>query len=172
MKNHDLFLALDNQTVKLLSIQLINWISSAYSCEHIEYNNASFYSTIMSMLTILQHQLSLSSWACQLFSSISLSSHTQFSWLNFFWFKFSCSFSVISLFSWSHSHVEILIRFTVTNSYFVLSYALLRDFLFALFFIIFCLLVWDFSQVLCYKSLFDLMQHSWKRFLFASVTGL
>ena len=105
MKNHDLSLALDNQTVKSLSIQSINWISLVYNHEHVEYSNVNFYSAIMNMLIISQHQLSLSSWACQLFSSISLLSHAQFSWLNFLWLKFSCSFLIIFLFDWSHSHV-------------------------------------------------------------------
>ena len=105
VKNHNLFLVLDNQTVKSLSIWSINWISSIYSCEHVEYSNADFYSTTVSMLTILQHQFSLFSQAHWLFSNASLFSCAQFSWLNFFWFKFSHSFSVIFLFDWSHSHV-------------------------------------------------------------------
>ena len=89
----------------MLSIQLINWISSVYNHKHIEYSNINFYFIIINMLIILQCQLSLSSQACQLFSSISLLSSAQFSWFNFFWLEFSCSFSVIFLFDWSHSHV-------------------------------------------------------------------
>ena len=168
MKNHNLFLAFDNQTVKLLSIQSINWISSVYNHEHVEYSNVSFYSTIMSTLIILQYQLSLFSQACQLFSSISLLSHAQFSWLNFFWFKFLYSFSVIFLFDWFHSHVWDFnqIYYHKWLFYFMSCFSWeISHLLF--FFIIFCFLVWDFSQAFCYKSLFNLVQHFQKRFLFA-----
>ena len=157
----------NNQTVKLLSIWLINWISSVYNHEHVEYSNISFYSTTVNMLTISQHQLSLSSWTCQLFSSISFFSHVQFSWFNFFWFKFSHSFLcyffiwlilLLCLRFWSDLLLQTIILSCVIF--------LLRNFLFILFFIIFYLLVWDFSQILCYELLFDLMQHFQTRFLF------
>ena len=163
-KNHNLFLALDNQTVKSLSIWLINWISSVYNHEHIEYSNTDFYSTIMSMLTILQCQLSLSSWAHQLFSSISLSSCAQFSWFNFLWLKFSYSFLVIFLFDWSHFHVWDFDQIYYHKWLFCFVSCFSWE-VSCLFFFesVFCLLVWDFSQVLCYELLFDLVQHFWKR---------
>ena len=74
VKNHNLSLALDNQTVKLLSIWSINWISPVYSHEHVEYSNASFYSTIVSMPAIQQCQLAL---LCSFFF------HSVFLWLKF-----------------------------------------------------------------------------------------
>ena len=167
VKNHNLSLTLDNQTVKLLSIQSINWINSVYSHKHVEYNNADFYSTIVSTLIILQHQLSLSSQACQLFSSISLSSHAQFSWLNFLWLKFSHSFLCyffVQLISFLHLRFWLnLLSQTVILLCVML---LLRNLSFALFLIMFCLFVWDFSQVYLYKLLFNLMQHFQKDFLF------
>ena len=115
VKNHNLFLALDNQTVKLLSIWSINWISSVYSHEHVGCSNTSFYSAIMSMLAILQCQLSLSSQACQLALSCSIFL-TQFSLTQIFSLIFLlllCLTDLILIF-------EILIRFTVTNDYSVL----------------------------------------------------
>ena len=59
----------------------------------------------------------------------------------FFDSNFLTYFFVIFLFSWFHSHIEILIKFTVTNNYSVLNHALLRDFLFILILSIFCFLV-------------------------------
>ena len=61
---------------------------------------------------------------------------------------------------------EILIKFTVTNDYFVLYHVLLRDFLFILFLIVFYFLIWDFSQAHCYELLSDFMQHFQKNLLF------
>ena len=167
-KNHNLSLALDNQTVKLLSFWLINWISSVYSCEHVEYSNISFYSTIMSTLIISQCQLNLSFQAHQLFSSISLLSCAQFSWLNFLWLEFSCFFLIIFLFDWSHSCVWNFDQIYYCKQLFCfVSYFSWEVFCLFLFFIMFCLLVWNFSQAFYYESLFDLMQHFQKRFLFA-----
>ena len=87
VKNHDLFLALDNH------------------CQITEHSINQSNQLSLSTLTISQHQLSLSSQACQLSDSISLSSHAQFSWFNFLWLKFSCSFLIIFLFDWFHFHV-------------------------------------------------------------------
>ena len=56
----------------------------------------------MSILNTATLTSTLQSWACWLFSSISLLFHAHFSWLNFFWLEFSYSFSVIFLFDWSH----------------------------------------------------------------------
>ena len=147
---------------------LINWISSVYSHKHVEYSNTDFYFIIVSMLTILQCQLSLLSWACQLFSNDSLSSHVQFSWFNFYWLKFSHSFlyyffvqliSFLCLRFWSDLLSQTIILSCIMF--------LLKDFSFALFFIVFCFLVWDFNQVYLYKLLSDFVQHFWKDFLFA-----
>ena len=116
----------------------------------------------------MQCQLNLFFWACQLFSSISLFSHAQFSWLNFFWFKFSYSFFIIFLFDWSCSCVWDFDQIYYHKQLFCfVSCFSWEIFYLFFFFIMFCFLVWDFSQVLCYKSLFDLMQHFWKRSLFA-----
>ena len=118
-------------------------------------------------MIISQHQFSLSSWACQLFSSISLSSHAQFSWFNFFWLEFSHSFSVISLFDWFHFHIWDFdqIYYCKQLFYFVSCFSW-EVFHLSFFFIVFCFLVWDFSQAFCYKLLFNLMQHFQKRSLF------
>ena len=167
MKNHDLFLVFDNQTVKLLSIWSINWISSVYSHEHVEYSNISFYFTIVSMLIISQCQLSLSSWTCQLFSNVSLFSCVQFFWSNFLWLKFSCSFLIIFLFDWFHSCVWDFDQIYYHNWLFCLVLCSWEVFCLFFFFIMCYFLVWDFSQIFCYKLLFNLMQHFWKRFLFA-----
>ena len=127
--------------------------------------------TTVSRLTISQHQLSLSSQACQLSDSVSLLSHAQFLLTQIFllfsffltqiflliFLLFFCSADLTLMF-------EILIRFTAANDYFVLYHVLLRDFLFVLFLIMFCFLVWDFSQAHCYKLLFNLVQHFQKRF--------
>ena len=90
----------------MLSIWSINWISSVYSHEYVEYSNADFYSTTVSTLIILQCQLSLSSQACQLFSSVSLLSHAHFSFIQFFFdSNFLAHFSVVFLFDWFYFYV-------------------------------------------------------------------
>ena len=131
-------------------------------------------STTASTLIISQHQLSSSSQACQLSDSISLLSHAQFLLtqiflsFSFFWFKFSHSFFCyffVQLISFSHLRFwsDLLLQMTILSC----AVLLLRNFLFALFLIMFCLLVWDFSQVYFYKLLFNLVQHFQKRSLFA-----
>ena len=165
MKNHNLSLALDNQTVKLLSIWLINWTSPVYSCEHVGYSNAGFYSTTVSMLTILQCQLSLSSWACQLFSSISLFSHAQFSLIQiFFDLNFFTHFSVVFLFNWSYSCIWDYDQIYCHKQLFYFKSCFVEKFLVcsnSQYVLSSC---WDFSQAHYYELLFNFMQHSWKRF--------
>ena len=176
-KNHIIFLAVSVQSLKYHSQQrnhalsLSTWHLNCYQLSiWLIFQTDSFYyfsfRFLQSAHLINQsNQLSLFSQACQLFSSISLLSHAQFSWFNFFWLEFSHSFSVIFLFDWSHSHIwdfdqiyyhKQLFCFVLCSSWEV--------FCLSLFFIVFCLLVWDFSQAFCYELLFNFMQHFWKRF--------
>ena len=116
-KNHIIFLAVSIWSLEYHSQQrdhalsLSTWHSNCYQLSiWLIFQISSFYyfsfKLLQSAYLIDQlNQLSLSSQACQLFSSISLSSHAQFSWFNFLWLKFSHSFLIISLFDWSHSHI-------------------------------------------------------------------
>ena len=145
-----------------LSIWLIFQISSFY------YFSFKFLQSVHSIDQ--SNWFSLSSQACQLFSSVSLLSCVQFSWLNFLWLKFSHSFFCY-LFVWLISFsclrfwLNLLLQMTILSC----AVSFLRSFSFALFLIMSCLFVWDFSQVYFYKLLSDLMQHSQKDLLFASL---
>ena len=96
-RNHTLFLSIWHSNHYQLSIWLIFQISSFYYFS---------FRLLQSVHLIDQlNQLSLSSQACQLFSSTSLLSCAQFSWFNFFWLKFSHSFFCyffVQLISFSH----------------------------------------------------------------------
>ena len=153
MKNHNLFLALDNQTVKSLSIQSINWISSVYNHEHIEYSN-------ISSVYLLKHVSYSAASACLLVLS--------FLDLIFFDSNFHAHFSLSFCLTDLILMFEILIKSIITNSYSVLCHVFFEKSLICLsFFITFCFIVWDFSQAFCYKLLFNLVQHFWERSLFA-----
>ena len=117
VKNHIIFLTVSIQSLKCHSQQrnhtlsLSTWHSNCYqlSIWLIFWTDSFYYFSfelLQSAHSINQsNQLSLSSQACQLFSSISLLSHAQFSWFNFLWFKFSCSFFCyffVWLISFSH----------------------------------------------------------------------
>ena len=103
-----------------------------------------------SMLAIQQHQLVFS---CSVF--LTQFFLTQIFLLIFLLFFYSADFTLT---------FEISIKFIAANSYFILCHALLRDFLFVLFLIVFCFLVWDFNQTHYYKLLSDFVQHFQKRF--------
>ena len=110
-------------------------------------------SIFLSMSAIQQHQLTL---LCSVFL-------TQFfltQIFSFIFLLFFCSVSIILVF-------EILIRFTITNSYSVLCCAFVEKFSVCFVSHHICLLVWDFSQAFCYELLFNLVQHFQKRSLFA-----
>ena len=114
-------------------------VSSVYLLEHVSYSAASACFLVLSFLD-------------SIFFDLNFHAHFLLS---------LCSADLILMF-------EILIKSTITNDYSALCCAFLEKFSVCLFFfIVFCLLVWDFSQVFCYMSLFNLMQHSQKRSLFA-----
>ena len=103
-KNHIIFLAVSVQSFKCHSQQrdhtlsLSTWHSNHYQLSiWLIFWTDSFYYFSFELLQSAHlidqsNWLSLSSQACQLFSSISLLFCAQFSWLNFLWLKFSHSF--------------------------------------------------------------------------------
>ena len=118
VKNHNLSLALDNQAVKSLSIQLIKQLNqlSLQLWAHCLYSNVSFYR---------QH------WAFVCLSRQSA------------YFSLSAKFSLCYFFSWESwldlfLCVKILIRSDTINHYFILYHVLLRNF-FSLYFASFIL---------------------------------
>ena len=185
-KNHTVFLAASIWSLECHSQQrdhtlsLSTWHSNCYQLSiQLIFQTSSFYYSSFGLLqpahSINQlNQLSLSSRARQLFSSISSFFHAQFLLIqsffhsNFFWFKLSCSF-LIYFFVWLISFSHLRFWSNLLSQTAILSHVMLlsRDFLFALFLIMFCLFVSGFSQVYLYKLLFNLMQHFWKDFLFA-----
>ena len=147
-----------------LSLQLwAYWIQQHqllfYNCEHVDYLATSAQSIILSMSVI---------WQCQFILSCSVSVNLIFLLFSFFWFKFSHSFFCY-FFVWLILFLYLRFWSDLLSQTIILSCImfLLKDFSFALFFIVFCFLVWDFNQVFCYELLFDLMQHFQKKFLFA-----